>query len=322
METRASHILIGTFTLLVAACSLLFALWIGKSTLDREWDRYDIVFGEAVTGLSIGGAVQYNGIQVGEVRKLSLDPVDPRRVLVHVRMTGGTPVKADTRAKLTFTGLTGVAIIQLSGGTPEAPSLVAKEGQPWPLIIADYSDLQKLMSSGGDIVAKANTVVERLAALLEQRNLDRVSATLENLERISATIAARDDEIGKLIGDVGAAGSELRVALQRSQALFARLDRLAVRAEPLLEKQAPETLEAARQALELVQRAAATTDLMLVENRAALNSFSRQGLAQAGPTLAELRAATRALQQLADTLNRDPAGLLLGHEHPKEYDLP
>src|SRR5512141_382988 len=124
METRASYVLIGAFTLLVLVSSLLFVLWLGKFSLEREWDYYDIVFKEAVTGLTVGGAVQYSGIQVGEVRKLSLAPDDPRQVIAHVRLHGDTPVKTDTKARLTLLGLTGVTVIQLSGGTPGAARLV------------------------------------------------------------------------------------------------------------------------------------------------------------------------------------------------------
>src|SRR5579859_895805 len=126
METRASYVLIGAFTLCVFVAAFVFVLWIGKVSLDREWSYYDVVFKEAVTGLSIGGAVQYNGIQVGEVRKLSLDPDDPREVIAHVRLNGDTPVKTDTHARLTLLGLTGVTVIQLSGGSPAAARLLPK----------------------------------------------------------------------------------------------------------------------------------------------------------------------------------------------------
>jgi phospholipid/cholesterol/gamma-HCH transport system substrate-binding protein len=125
METRASHVLIGAFTLAIFALAFLFVLWIGKLRLAREWDYYDVLFEEAVSGLTVGGAVQYQGIQVGEVRRLSLDPTDPNKVIARVRVAGGTPVKTDTKAKLAITGLTGVSVIQLSGGTRTAPMLSA-----------------------------------------------------------------------------------------------------------------------------------------------------------------------------------------------------
>ncbi|MEO7200872.1 MAG: MlaD family protein, partial [Dokdonella sp.] len=72
METRAHHILIGGFAIAAFLLGLLFVLWLSKVSADREFGYYDVIFTEAVTGLSKGGLVQYNGIKVGEVSKLSL----------------------------------------------------------------------------------------------------------------------------------------------------------------------------------------------------------------------------------------------------------
>ena len=73
METRANYVLIGAFTVLATVCLLLFALWATKFSADRNWRKYEVVFTEPVTGLTEGGSVQYNGIGVGTVDKLSLD---------------------------------------------------------------------------------------------------------------------------------------------------------------------------------------------------------------------------------------------------------
>ncbi len=86
METRAHHVLIGFFTLLVVGAALLFALWLGKIDSDTQFDAYDIVFQEAVSGLSKGSTVEFNGIKIGDVSSLRLDPQDPQRVIARVRV--------------------------------------------------------------------------------------------------------------------------------------------------------------------------------------------------------------------------------------------
>jgi phospholipid/cholesterol/gamma-HCH transport system substrate-binding protein len=107
METHARFFLIGVFSLLVSAGLIVFVLWLGKLHLDRDYQDYEIRFRESVTGLSVGGIVQYQGVQIGEVRKLRLDPRDPREVRVLVRVAAASPVKTDTQAQLSYTGLTG-----------------------------------------------------------------------------------------------------------------------------------------------------------------------------------------------------------------------
>ncbi|MEP7042966.1 MAG: MlaD family protein, partial [Dokdonella sp.] len=121
METRAHHVLIGAFTIGVFLLALVFVLWMSKSSVDRKFNDYEIDFSEAVTGLSTGGLVQYNGIKVGEVTQLRLAPDDPRKVIARVRLDASAPVREDTRAKLGLQGVTGLAFIQLSGGAPGSP---------------------------------------------------------------------------------------------------------------------------------------------------------------------------------------------------------
>lgn len=103
METRAHHVLIGLFTVIVVAGALLFGLFLAKSSVDTQFKDYEVVFNEAVSGLSKGSSVQYSGIKVGDVITLRLDPNDPRRVLARIRLGGDTPVKEDTQAKLALT---------------------------------------------------------------------------------------------------------------------------------------------------------------------------------------------------------------------------
>ena len=142
METRAHHVLIGLVTVLVVAGAMLFGLWLTKSSVDDAFKDYEVVFNEAVSGLSRGSPVQYNGIKVGDVSTLRLDPKDPRRVLARVRLSGDTPVKEDTQAKLTLAGVTGNSFIQLSGGTPHSPELKGKDGK-LPVIIASPSPISR-----------------------------------------------------------------------------------------------------------------------------------------------------------------------------------
>jgi phospholipid/cholesterol/gamma-HCH transport system substrate-binding protein len=320
METRASHVLIGAFTLGVLVAAFLFVLWIGKLQLDREWDLYDIVFTEAVTGLSVGGAVQYNGIQVGEVRRLSLSKDNPGEVIARVRVTGGTPIKTDTKAKLTFTGLTGVAVIQLSGGTAEAQALAANAGEDVPRIHAEESALQKLLTSSEDIVTSVNDLLLRLSVLLRQENLDRIAATVAHIEKITGETAAHAGEIGTAIADISAASDALRATLARTEGLVVKLEQLADNGNAVLGTEGRELLVSARAALDSARRFTDAAGTVVTENRGAVAGFAQQGMSEVAPALADLRAALNHLQRLADQLENDPSVLLRGAEKLEEYD--
>jgi phospholipid/cholesterol/gamma-HCH transport system substrate-binding protein len=320
METRASYVLIGAFTLGILVAAFLFVLWIGKLQLDREWDWYDVVFKEAVTGLTVGGAVQYNGIQVGEVRRLSLGVDNPSEVTARVRVNGGTPVKTDTRAKLTFTGITGVAIIQLSGGTPEAGPLASNEADRIPRIVADESAIQKLLASSEDIVTSVNDLLFKLSVLMRQENIDRIAATVKHVEAITGETAAHAGEIGRAITDISEASRALRATLSRTESMVTKLEALADNSNRLIDDEGRALLVAARASLESARRFTDSADGVVKENRAAVAGLANQGAAQVGPAIAELRAALRNLQRLADQLGNDPSAVLHGPEKLKEYD--
>ena len=139
METKANYVLIGAFTLAVSIFGLLFALWAANWSSEREWNKYHIVFNEAVTGLFEGGSVRYNGITVGTIDQLRLAPNDPRKVVATVRINTSTPIKTDTHAKISQDGLTGPTFIQLSGGSPNAPALVSNDSDILPTIATEPS---------------------------------------------------------------------------------------------------------------------------------------------------------------------------------------
>lgn len=319
METRASHVLIGSFALAVLVLAFLFVLWLGKLSLDREWAYYDVLFKEAVTGLTVGSAVQYSGIQVGEVRRLQLAANDPGTVVARIRVSGDTPVKIDTTAKLTFTGLTGVAIIQLGGGSAEAPLLLGS-GDEVPQILAEDSALAKLFASGEDVVVNVNQLLSRASSLLSEDNVGKVTATLNHIESLSATLAAHGDGIGRALDDLGEAGETLRTSLAQAEQLLKRLDSIAERADGLLANDAEAVITSLRETLDATRRLADSTQQLVENNSDALDRFGNEGLPQLAPTLAELRETLARLSALSQRIERDPSGLLLGRDHPKEYD--
>jgi phospholipid/cholesterol/gamma-HCH transport system substrate-binding protein len=310
METRAHHVLIGAFTVIVIAAALLFALWLVKSSADRQFEEFDIVFNEAVTGLSQGSAVQYNGIKVGSVTHLKLDPADPRRVLARVRLRGDTPVLQDTRAKLALTGVTGVAIIQLSGGTPGNPPLTAPDGAV-AVIVADPSPLTQLLANGEDLMTNINEVVSRVSKLLSADNVAHIDHTLEHLDKATGVIADQREDIRELLRQLAIASKQANATLEQAQ-------KLAGNANNLIDGPTRETLNSAKNAMASLERATASIDKILNDNRDALNG-GLQGLNEIGPAVHELRDAAGSLRGISRRFDENPAGFLLGRDRSKEF---
>ena len=310
METRAHHVLIGLVTVLVVAGAMLFGLWLAKSSVDSTFKDYEVVFNEAVTGLSKGSAVQYSGIKVGDVISLRLDPNDPRRVLAQIRLSAETPIKQDTQAKLTLTGVTGTSLIQLSGGTPQSPPLEGKGGR-LPVIVASPSPIARLLNNSSDLVTNINLLLHNANRLFSEENATRLGATLANLEQTTGAIAGQRDDIRVAIQQMAQVGKQAGAALEQTSQLMRN-------ANSLLGSEGKQIVSSADQALQSLARSTATIDAMLNDNREAINSGA-QGFNELAPAIRELRDTLTSLKGISQRLEANPSGYLLGRDKNKEF---
>lgn len=319
METKAHHVLIGAFVLLTLIGGLFFSLWVAKASLDSEFDEYDVVFTETVTGLTKGAAVNFNGIQVGEVRRLSLDRNDAARVLARVRVSADTPIKSDTSARLTYTGLTGVAIIELVAGNADSAPLLPAPGTEVGQIIAQPSAFQKFMTDGGDVLVRFNEALGRITLMLSDENAEHVTRTLSHLESIAAQIDQDKVDLSnalkradKAFGDFSDASTAFQNLARQSGDTLTRTDRM------LREDLAP-AADDLRQTLTSLRELSARVDQLLVRNSAQLDQFAQQGLPEFALSLEELKQLAASLNRISSRLEAAPADYLLQRDRPREY---
>ncbi|UVE19451.1 MCE family protein [Pseudomonas sp. LS44] len=310
METRAHHILIGLFTVLAVGSALLFALWMGKSSVDREFKLYDVVFKEAVSGLSVGSSVQYSGIKVGDVIRLRLDPKDPRQVQARIRVAGDTPIKENTHARLALTSITGGSVIQLYGGTPKSQFLATQHDKP-AIIVADPSPLSRLLENGEDMVTNINRLIANANRMFSSENIDRVSSTLENIEQVTSTVAGQRGEIQQTLQQLAQVSREASSMLQQTGELMRNTN-------GLLDKQGRSVMDSAAQTMASLDRTSAGLEQMLNSNKDSLNG-GIQGLSEIGPAVIELRNALASLRQMTQRLSDNPSSLLLDRQQTKEF---
>lgn len=311
METRAHHVLIGLFAVIVSGAALLFGLWLGKSGHDQAFADYDIIFVEAVQGLSQGSMVQFNGIRVGDVSRLRLDPDDPRRVIARVRVEAQTPVRTNTRARLMMAGITGISTIQLSSGDSPAQPLAKPADNDVPVIIAEPSPMSRLLSGGEDIMLNANQLVMQARELLAPANVAALARTLENVESLTRNLNAQSGDLRDALRAMGEAGRQANASLAEATKVLASANRL-------LEQDGEATLASARKAMLSMERALDSVNALVVDNRARLDA-GLQGMTEIGPAIHEVRAAVAALRVLTTRLDEDPSGFILGREQATEF---
>lgn len=219
METRAHHLLIGLFTVVVAAGGMWFVLWLagGGPTEDSETKLYDVVFRQAVTGLSSGNRVLYNGIPVGLVKRIRIDPDDPRQVIARVQVTTSTPVREDTKAELVLANLTGASEIQLLGGSAQSPPLERADGGV-PKITARASQIARLSEAMKEVLDDASQLLENSNRLLSKENTANLVRSLENLDRFTATLAGQSEAMSQGIESLSRTSARVERLLRENEA--------------------------------------------------------------------------------------------------------
>jgi phospholipid/cholesterol/gamma-HCH transport system substrate-binding protein len=97
--------------------------------------------GGSASGLRKGGAVNFDGIQAGEIRSIKLQ--NPRKIVAEVMLDSSAPIRKDTVVGIEFQGLTGVAAISLVGGASTAPPAPLDEDGV-PILTADLRDVESI----------------------------------------------------------------------------------------------------------------------------------------------------------------------------------
>jgi phospholipid/cholesterol/gamma-HCH transport system substrate-binding protein len=202
METRARYVIIGTFVLAVIFAGFGFVYWLKNTGGLGERAYYRIRFEEPVSGLGPGSGVLFNGLRVGTVQNLDLDPTDLRGLVATISVEPWTPIHADTKIEVTFQGLTGSPAILLRGGTATSPRLTAHNGQI-PVIEAPGSIGKNLNDSARDTLANINRVIDENSKPLHSA-ITGISTFADMLGRNSKKIEGMLDGLGKMLGAGGA----------------------------------------------------------------------------------------------------------------------
>lgn len=222
METRASYIIVGIFTLVVFIGGALAVIWMAGVSFDEESAQYDAYFKGSVTGLSSGNQVRYRGVPFGVVTGMRVDPDNVERVKVTIEVPKKPPIKTDAVASLEYQGITGIAYVQISGGTQNAEILKKKAGEERPVLPTKASQFDVVMEKAPELVTRFIALVDRANQLLNPRNQEQFAKILGNISGFTGALSDGSGDIRAMLsngaaslGEVHAAASEAKAALSQ-----------------------------------------------------------------------------------------------------------
>lgn len=294
METRAGYLIVGTFVLLLSTGILAFFLWIAKMDFDYKVKYYTIYFPGSVTGLTLGGPVNYLGVPVGTVKSIKLDLDTPDRVNVLVGLKENISIREDSFASLELQGLTGYKFVQISGGRKDSPLLKTKKGEPYPVIPSRYSGVEEIMTTLPRMVNKFTNLIDRINATFNEANRERFSDALKNVDILAQNLAESAGPLKDLIKDTRKAMNTFDTELQH---LGRSTD----------------------SALLQVEGVAKDIHQLLKENRIAIDSLTQTGSYEILQTLNETREMVTTARQFFEKLDENPRSLFFDSQRKGVY---
>lgn len=310
METRVNYTLVGVFVVLLASALAAIVIWLGKGDYRGAYERYFAYMRESVAGLSVNAAVKYRGVDVGRVKEIMLNPDNPEEVRLTLDITRGTPVKEDTIAVLETQGLTGLATVNLTGGSRDSPFLTAKASEIYPVIQAGPSLFFRLDMALSRLLMEQPVprllgnlieLTHDARSIMDEGNRAALKQVLGDLATTSRALAARSEQLDH---GVASAAQAMETLAKTSKTMNERLPQILERVE-----RTAGALE--RMSKDLAR--ASTTASGLVENaRPGIQQFTGQTLGETALLVGELRQLTATLQRVASQVEREPNTLIFG----------
>lgn len=298
METKVNFALVGAFVLALGAALVAGALWLASGGgFQEKTTLYLALVNESVAGLNVNAPVKYRGVDVGRVRAIRLDPENPEQVRLLFAIERGTPIKEDTEAVLRTQGLTGIAYVELDGGTLASPPLRASGPDELPVIRTKASLGARLENVLTTVLAKLDATSETLNKILSDDNLSSFKSTLADLSVVARTLAANQGAID--------------AALANAARTFDNSARASAQLGPVV-AQVGRSAEAFERMSNVAATASANAGKTVDVLGADLQRFTGEALPELERLLGELNVLSASLRRLSEKVEGSPGGLLWG----------
>lgn len=226
MDTKVNYTIVGAFVISLMACIVFVIIWLSSGfSSGGPCSLYEIYMTESVSGLNIDANVEFNGVNVGVVKKIEIDPTDLRLVVVLLSIKSSTPITQGTRATLRMKGLTGIAYVALEDDGIDLKPLIIKPGHHYPAIATSPSFFWRLDTALTKINENFSKVTHSLESLLDEENLQSLKEILIDIKHVTRTLAANTTQISDLLHNAAAASDQLVPVLQSTQTFINTMNR-------------------------------------------------------------------------------------------------
>ncbi|EXL08977.1 MCE family protein [Aquamicrobium defluvii] len=211
METRANYVIVGIFTLVAILAAFGFVYWTAAIGERGETVMVRVRIPGSASGLGRGSFVLFNGVKVGDVRRVYIDVENPSVAIADAEIDRLTPITRSTQADIGLAGLTGQANIELKGANRNEPKLLdeAEAEDRIAEITANPSAVTNLLQTAQDIFSRADKMLSDLEGFTTDVR-GPLTQTVQNAQKFSDALANNADSIDKFLSSVSALSEELQ----------------------------------------------------------------------------------------------------------------
>ena len=304
MENRLSYILVGAFIFVLLIGGVLSILWLGNYSDKGSFKFYKISTKESVSGLNEKAPVKLQGVQIGEVRGITINPYNAEEVLVTVRVQENAPIKEDTYAIIEAQGITGLSFIQLQGGTNEAKELkTSTKVEEYGLIYSRPSTFSRLDKTITSLSAKAEMIFARAEIVMSEKNVKNLEIIIEN----SAKIA---ESTNKTLANIEAHNKEINQLLQEATNAAVGIKNMSYAFTSAIDNTGVDTMNNVREASQSVKTVMGGLNQKIEKGSFDIDIVLKENLMPLQKTLQELNVLVNETKDLVSNLKDSPSDLL------------
>ena len=213
MESKVNYTLVGAFVLLFFSLLIAFAFWLGKyNDGANSYMYYKVYLTESAAGLAPEAAVKFNGVDVGKVTSIRINPKNTEEIELSLKVKKDTPIRTDSTAMLKFFGITGLAFIEIKGGSRMSPLLINSD-DTMAVIPTAPSLIKRLDETLSSVITKLSDTLDHTNAVMSTQNTKNFSDTLSNLKILTQRINSYQDEIDLLLKNSVQTGEHIDQAM-------------------------------------------------------------------------------------------------------------
>ncbi|APF20812.1 Mammalian cell entry related domain protein [Caldithrix abyssi DSM 13497] len=224
MKSKAQKIRLGIFIVIGLLLLIGMVLILSIEKYFKEKDIYYIKYENvSVSGLDAGSAVKYLGVHIGSVEKIEINPQNISQIIVTIGVRRGTPIKQDVVADISTIGITGLKIIELRGGTQEAPLL-----KPGGYIQPGRSLTEEITGKAEVLAEKMELILNNLIQLTDPINQKKIIQLIEEsrlaIKRVNRILAKTEPRLNSMASKLDTSLTHLSFAARSARTTLERIE--------------------------------------------------------------------------------------------------